>query len=380
MAFSSINFQKTNISKSGYCFQLYHNAHIRPNYAIGGEIIYDNSAEEAEKKRDEIIINAKKSYVENCRARNKKFQAKSYLWSAVVNIESKHTLKDLENLANYFRKEYGFQCYQIAMHKDEGYIDDNGNKQLNNHAHLEFVTLDENTGKNRWKSINRIALTQIQDSVAKQLGMVRGAYAEITKAKHLSGRAYAAIKEREKAEQKKRESEIEKKHKIEKKELQDLKNIFNAAFNSLDKEFETDYELDIPKATKNYITKFKKLKGENEKLKENLEYRCTEIAILAEKNAELESDIEQQREDFIEQTKQLVAERDEQWQDIIHKAIPKEFLDMSKRENFNPTLQKFCEVWRTLFDFWQRNIEKQRGKSCENQKYSKIQSTTHKKR
>uniref|UniRef100_UPI0025DD296F hypothetical protein n=1 Tax=uncultured Brachyspira sp. TaxID=221953 RepID=UPI0025DD296F len=150
--------------------------------------------------------------------------------------------------------------------------------------------------------------------------------------------------------------------------------------NSLDKEFETDYELDIPKATKNYITKFKKLKGENEKLKENLEYRCTEIAILTEKNAELESDIEQQREDFIEQTKQLVAERDEQWQDIIHKAIPKEFLDMSKRENFNPTLQKFCEVWRTLFDFWQRNIEKQRGKSCENQKYSKIQSNIHKKR
>ena len=380
MAFSSINFQKTNISKSGYCFQLYHNAHIRPDYAIGGEIIYNNNAEQAEKKRDIIIANAKKAYAENCKAKNKNFQAKSYLWSAVVNIEDKHNLDKLELLAEFFKIEYGFQCYQIAIHKDEGYIDDDGNKQLNHHAHLEFVTLDETTGKNRWKCINKIALTRIQDEVAKQLEMKRGSYVEITKAKHLNGRAYAAIKEQENAEQKKRESELNEKHKIEKKELQDLKNIFNAAFNSLDKEFETDYELDIPKATKNYITKFKNLKAENVILKENLEDRCTEIVMLTEKNTELEGDIEQQREDFIEQTRQLVAERDEQWQEIIHKAIPREFFDMAKRENFNPTLQKFCEVWRTLFDFWQRNIQNQRVKSHENQNRNKIQANIQKRR
>lgn len=375
MAFSSINFQKTNTSKSGYCFQLHHNALIRPNYAIGGEIICNNSADEAERKRDEIIANAKQSYAQNCKAKNKNFQAKSYLWSAVVNIEDKHTLYDLESLADFFKTEYGFQCYQIAIHKDEGYIDDNGEKQLNYHAHLEFVTLDKHTGKNRWKSINRIALTQIQDEVAKRLNMKRGAYAEITNAKHLNGRAYAAIKEQEKEIQKKRESELTKKHNAEKKELQDLKNVFNIAFNSLDKEFGTEYELDIPKATKNYITKFKSLKAENITLKENLEDRFDEIAMLAEKNTELESDIEQQRVDFIEQTKQLVAERDEQWQEIIHKAIPREFFEMAKKENFNPTLQKFCDVWRTLFDFWQRNLKNRR----ESQTYGKIQPTMRKK-
>ncbi|MBZ7959052.1 mobilization protein, partial [Campylobacter sp. RM9760] len=52
------------------------------------------------------------------------------------------TLNDLENLANHFQEKYGFQCYQIAIHRDEGHISDDGEKVINHHAHLEFITLD----------------------------------------------------------------------------------------------------------------------------------------------------------------------------------------------------------------------------------------------
>lgn len=199
---SSLNFQKTQISKSGYCFQLHHNSVIRPNYAIGGELICNHNANEAQIMRDEIIKNAKATYQKECKARNKNFQAKSYLWSAVVNIKDTTTMADLKKLTAHFKDKYGFQCYQIAIHRDEGHIDELGNKRINHHAHLEFVTLDENTGKNKWKNINKTALSHIQDEVAQILEMERGEYAEITGAKHLSGRAYGAMKQREKAERK----------------------------------------------------------------------------------------------------------------------------------------------------------------------------------
>lgn len=197
---SSLNFQKTQISKSGYCFQLHHNSLVRPSYAIGGELICNNSADEAQIMRDEIIKNAKETYQKECKAHNKNFQAKSYLWSAVVNIKDTTNMADLAKLSAHFKDKYGFQCYQIAIHRDEGHIDELGNKRINHHAHLEFVTLDERTGKNQWKNINKTALSRIQDEVAQILQMERGEYAEITGAKHLSGRAYGAMKQREKAE------------------------------------------------------------------------------------------------------------------------------------------------------------------------------------
>lgn len=46
-------------------------------------------------------------------------------------------MQDLEKLSKYLQEKYGFQCYQIAIHRDEGYIDaENGKKHINHHAHM----------------------------------------------------------------------------------------------------------------------------------------------------------------------------------------------------------------------------------------------------
>ncbi|GMB90431.1 hypothetical protein NHP190002_11240 [Helicobacter ailurogastricus] len=139
-----------------------------------------------------------------------KFQAKSYLQSAVVNIKDTTTMQDLETLADHFKTKYHFQCYQIAIHRDEGHIDEFGNTQINHHAHMEFVTLDENTGKNRFKEVSAFTLMNMQTETAQILRMQRGErkrdyYDENgnlikgTGRKRIKPRAYAQLMEQEKA-------------------------------------------------------------------------------------------------------------------------------------------------------------------------------------
>lgn len=176
-------------------FQVFHNANIRPSYAIGGELECNRKGYEAKELKETIINKAKQAYVQRTK---RAFQAKSYEWSAVVNIKPETTMQDLEKLAKHFFDKYGFQCYQIAIHRDEGHIDENGQKQINHHAHLEFITLDKETGKNRQREIKPQTLRQIQDEVAEILAMKRGVDKRISKAKRIEPRKYAQLKEQEK--------------------------------------------------------------------------------------------------------------------------------------------------------------------------------------
>ncbi|MGM9126022.1 mobilization protein, partial [Campylobacter jejuni] len=79
------------------------------------------------------------------------FQAKSYEWSLVVNIKPDTSMNDLQELSKHFQEKYGFQCYQIAIHRDEGHFNEQGEKLINHHAHMEFITLDKKTGKNNFR-------------------------------------------------------------------------------------------------------------------------------------------------------------------------------------------------------------------------------------
>lgn len=207
---SSINFKKS------VDFQVFHNSTVRPNYAIGGELIANRKGYEALKLKEQIIENAKEAYIKNTK---QKFQAKSYEWSAVVNIKSDTTMQDLENLAKHFEKKYGFQCYQIAIHRDEGYIE-NGEKHINHHAHLEFITLDKQTGKNCFKlrDFPKSKMREIQDEVAEILGMERGVDKRISKRERIEPRKYAQMKEAERKEQAKLKAEH--KQELENKEAE----------------------------------------------------------------------------------------------------------------------------------------------------------------
>lgn len=207
---SSINFKKS------VDFQVFHNSTVRPNYAIGGELIANRKGYEALKLKEQIIENAKEAYIKNTK---QKFQAKSYEWSAVVNIKQDTTMQDLEKLAKHFEKKYGFQCYQIAIHRDEGYIE-NGEKHINHHAHLEFITLDKETGKNMYRRelINPKILRQIQTEVAEILEMERGQDKRISKRERVEPRKYAQMKEQEKKAQKELKENLEQ-EKLSSKEI-----------------------------------------------------------------------------------------------------------------------------------------------------------------
>ena len=203
---SSINFKKS------VDYQVFHNSTIRPSYVIGGELECDPpKGYDAKRIKNEIVENAKQAYFNTSKARNKAFQAKNYEWSAVVNIKPETTMNDLKKLAQHFSDKYGFQCYQIAIHRDEGHINDNGEKEINHHAHLEFITLDKNTGKQLFKlrDFNPQKMREIQTEVAEILQMERGQDKRISGAKRIEPRAYARLKEQERQEKREIKKELE---------------------------------------------------------------------------------------------------------------------------------------------------------------------------
>lgn len=188
-------------------FQVFHNANIRPNYAIGGELECNRKGYEAKELKEAIVNEAKQTYKQRTK---RAFQSTAYEWSAVVNIKPDTTMQDLERLSKHFNDKYGFQCYQIAIHRDEGHIDENGERQINHHAHLEFVTLDKQTGRNRQRELKPQTLRQIQSEVAEILGMQRGIDKRISKAERIEPRKYAKLKEAEKKAIKTTQRETEK--------------------------------------------------------------------------------------------------------------------------------------------------------------------------
>lgn len=195
--YSSIHFKKS-IGK----FQVAHNYNIRPNYAVGGEIECNHTARTALAIRAKMVKLAQEAYKAST---NQPFKAKSYDWSAVCNLKPDSTMQDLERLAKHFEDKYGFQCYQIAIHRDEGHINDDGEKVINHHAHLEFITLDKKTGRNRYKRscMGYSVMRQIQTEVAEILGMERGVDNRISKIKRVEPRKYGQMKEAERKNLKK---------------------------------------------------------------------------------------------------------------------------------------------------------------------------------
>lgn len=204
---SSYNHKKTK-SKN---WQLYHNERLKsPDYLIDKpNVEVSLKFAEAIELRDKMIREAIDAYNRTKKPKAPKFKSKSYLWSAVVNIKEDTTMDDLKRFTNALQKKYGFQCYQIAIHRDEGHFD-NGEKKHNFHAHLEFVTLDRETGINRQREVRKAQLSDIQDLCSKELGMQRGENyyktakemkkigVKYEKPSRIEPRGYAKIKEKEK--------------------------------------------------------------------------------------------------------------------------------------------------------------------------------------
>lgn len=209
---SSINFKKSIPINTEH-----NDRTLAPNYLIDKEkgVECNRNAEQARALKNQIIKEAIQKYTENTR---QKFQAKSFEWSAVVNIKPDTTMQDLENLAKHFNDKYGFQCYQIAIHRDEGHKNTQGEIEINQHAHMEFITLDKETGKQNFKmrDFSKQKMREIQTEVAEILQMERGKDKRLTGANRIEPRKYAQLKEQEKKVVKEATQDLKKQ--LEKKE------------------------------------------------------------------------------------------------------------------------------------------------------------------
>lgn len=203
---SSINFKKS------FAINAEHNDRtLPPSYLIDNEkgAECDRNAEQARELKGQIIAQAKETYTSRT---GQRFQAKTYEWSAVCNIKPDTTMDDLKRLAQHFSDKYSFQCYQIAIHRDEGHIGEDGKEQINHHAHLEFIMLDKNTGVNCFKmrDFPKSKMREIQSEVSQILQMQRGEDKRKSGRQRTEPRQYAKQKEAEKKAIKTTQRETEK--------------------------------------------------------------------------------------------------------------------------------------------------------------------------
>ncbi|HEG0230704.1 TPA: mobilization protein [Campylobacter coli] len=283
-AISSINFKKSNAIQT-----MHNDRELPPNYLIGGSCECNKSSIQALKLKEKIIQEAKEAYNNNKSAKAPSFKAKSYEWSAVVNIKLDTTMQDLERLALFLNEKYGFQCYQIAIHRDEGHINEQGQKEINHHAHLEFITLNKENGRNMWRRelITPKVLRQMQSEIAEILGMERGEDKRISGAKRIEPRAYAALKEKEKRE-KKQSKEQEKEQFLNKSEYKKIIEDFRKS--QINQGLDKDFFKELSELKKN----FQEIKEDNlsELLNDILREHLERIEKLKKENSILKAENE----------------------------------------------------------------------------------------
>ncbi len=187
---------------------------LSPSYLIPQEFRGQNEVNhpstQAIELKERIIENAISIYEQTKKKNAPKFKATSYQWSLVVNIKTNTTMSDLEKLAEHFDLKYGFQCYQIAIHRDEGYMDENNQPHTNHHAHMEFITLNKENGKNMMRKayLSPKNFREIQTEIAQILGMERGTDKRVSGTERIEPRKYAQMKNKERKELETKDKEI----------------------------------------------------------------------------------------------------------------------------------------------------------------------------
>lgn len=94
----------------------------------------------------------------------------------VVVIKPTTTMEDLQKYAAAIKQRFGIDCFQIAIHRDEGH-----RGKVNFHAHMVFDFMNHQTGRSI--KIGREGAAELQTLAADTLDMERGISSDI---EHLS--------------------------------------------------------------------------------------------------------------------------------------------------------------------------------------------------
>lgn len=116
---------------------------------------------------------------------------------AILNLSETSTEEDVMNVVKYLKDRWHITTTSYAIHRDEGYKDQDGTIHRNLHAHLVLsaIHLDEKTGKPQkaWSAISIQDLRTIQDDIAKIMRMERTRGHGRARA-HLDRETYATVK------------------------------------------------------------------------------------------------------------------------------------------------------------------------------------------
>jgi len=187
---ASINIQKAHLG------EFYHNTREKDTV----NSIFDKSQNEYDRTAREAIALYKKDLEEKSKKYTERTGQKlqkraTTLMNAVVNLNEHHKLEDLKKVAKMLEKKLDVKVYQVALHRDEGFIDDNGKKHINYHGHILFSGLDSDGRAVKRNKLNIHVLRELQTETAEVLGMERGVRGK--KRKHVDIHTYKVMKQKE---------------------------------------------------------------------------------------------------------------------------------------------------------------------------------------
>lgn len=189
MAKASINFQKTQSNSVAETTR-----EFKADYLLPEEHRLENEYWNCGKSDSQIFQD---ELAKASRKGGRVPKEENSLFEGVLNLNKEHTLKDVQRVAKHIEEKFNVTCSRIAVHKDEGHINERGIVEYNLHAHINFVTYKD--GKQNWRRENiKDGFIQLQTDIAQILNMERGKSKKETLAVHLPPKQQRIIaKERE---------------------------------------------------------------------------------------------------------------------------------------------------------------------------------------
>lgn len=183
---SSIHFAKCRPAgqPERHNFRQYSSDDFRPSYFLPPEDQLPNTykdllepnnskadADEAEKNARGFFDDMKSHYS----GRGKRAKYENCRREAILNLSESSTEADVMNVVKYLKDRWHITTTSYAIHRDEGYKDQDGIVHRNLHCHLvlDSLYLENGKPKQAWSAITINDLRTIQDEIAKIMRMER---------------------------------------------------------------------------------------------------------------------------------------------------------------------------------------------------------------
>ena len=335
-------------------FDNFHNHNFRitkPNYLLPSELVVAKNHTVLFHNFDDIFNEQIKIWKEHNKRGGRPPQKANCVQEIVINIKPDTKLDDLQIIANYIKKEYGYTPLEIAIHNDEGYVDKEGKPHFNHHAHIDFCTLQDGCQMARMeKYCDKVEYTKkdgtkswkfqsnkdskLQDFIAETLGMERGQRG--SKAKRLEHEQYRQV-----AQQKQvltdQIDDLSQRNDLYEKLLQAYADSF---------EIKSDSAFEMLKEIGNKATELKQLKADKEQQLKQIEVLKKRRGVILKRGTEKyraqKKKLKNEITELNKTIQSLTADKDD-LQSQLETAKGQILSDTQKADFLNKTINDFIE-------------------------------------